>query len=490
MASSYWLATKPELSFAPLEGNLDVDVAVLGGGITGIMTALLLKQEGKTVAVVEAERLAHGVSGNTTAKLTSGHALVYAKLGASTARVYAESNEAGLAKIAELVEAYEIDCDFERADNYVYSTDAADVSDLRREAEAARAAGLDAEFVTELGVPFAVAGASRVANQAQLHPTKYIAALAQKIDGDGSYVFEQTRATGVDEGDLCTVTTSGGIVEAHHVVLATHLPFLDRGLHFAKAHPQMSYAVAAPVDAPPEGMYLSISQPTRSIRTTPFEDGRLLVLGGEGHGAGQDRDTRRRYEALGLDLADWFGAQPHYCWSAHDYVPVDGLPYIGRLNGRSKRLFVATGFAKWGLTKGALAAILLTDGILGRPNPWAKTYDAVRFDLRRSLVGFLTENGKIGARFVGDRLAGRGVESIKPGGGAVIRRGLSQLAVSRDDEGELHVLSARCTHLGCIVAWNTAERTWDCPCHGSRFATDGRVVEGPAITGLEPRSLE
>ena len=491
---SYWLATKPDVRFAPLAGDLTVDVAVLGGGITGLTTALLLKQAGKTVALVELRRVGHGVSGNTTAKLTSGHGLVYAKLarkhGPEVARVYAASNEAGLAKIIELVETHAIECDFERSDNYVYGTAPAEVAQLREEVQAAQQAGLDADFVGELALPFPVSGAVRLMDQAQFHPAKYLAALAELIDGDGSHVFEETRATGVKAGDPSTVSTSSGTLRAHDVVVATHLPFLDRGLYFAKAHPQMSYAVAAPVESsPPEGMYLSISKPTRSIRTTPHDGGRLLVLGGEGHPAGRDGDTRRRYEALERDLAAWFDSAPHYRWSAHDYVPVDGLPYIGRLTPRAKQLHVATGFAKWGLTKGTLAAMIVTDSILGRPNPWAYAYDASRLDLTRSFAGLLTANAQIGARFVADRFNTHPLDAISPGEGAVVRSGLSQLAVHRDDQGELHALSARCTHLGCIVAWNNAERTWDCPCHGSRFDTDGRVLEGPATADLEQRSV-
>jgi glycine/D-amino acid oxidase-like deaminating enzyme/nitrite reductase/ring-hydroxylating ferredoxin subunit len=493
MTRSFWLGTKPDVRFAPLAGDVTVDVAVLGGGITGVTTALLLKQAGKTVALVELRRVGAGVSGNTTAKLTSGHGLNYAKLkrkhGAEVARVYAESNEAGLAKIAELVQTHAIECDFERSDNYVYGTAAADAADLREEARAAQEAGLDADFVGELALPFPVTGAVRLRDQAQFHPAKYLAALAELIDGDGGHVFEETRAVGVKAGAPSTVNTSGGTVRADDVVVATHLPFLDRGLYFAKAHPQMSYAIAAPVESPPEGMYLSISAPTRSIRTTPRGGERLLVLGGEGHPAGRDGDTRQRYAALERDLAAWFGGEPQYRWSAHDYVPVDGLPYIGRLTPLTKRLHVATGFAKWGLTKGTLAAMILTDEILGRPNPWAHTYEASRLDLTRSFAGLLTANARIGARFIADRLSAHTLGSIAKGDGAVVRNGRSQLAVHRDDQGQLHALSARCTHLGCIVAWNTAERTWDCPCHGSRFDTDGRVFEGPATADLEQRSV-
>ena len=273
MARSFWLATKLDIRFAPLAGDVTVDVAVVGGGITGVTTALLLKQAGNTVALVELRRVGAGVSGNTTAKLTSGHGLQYAKLirkhGAEVARVYAESNEAGLAKIAELVQTHAIECDFERSDNFVYGTAAADAADLREEARAAQEAGLDADFVGELAFPFPVTGAVRLRDQVQFHPAKYLAALAELIDADGSHVFQETRALGVETGSPSTVNTSGGTVRADDVVVATHLPFLDRGLYFAKAHPQMSYAVAAPVESPPEGMYLSISEPTRSIRTTP-----------------------------------------------------------------------------------------------------------------------------------------------------------------------------------------------------------------------------
>ena len=494
MTGSFWLATKPDLEFAPLAGDVAVDVAVLGGGITGITTALLLKQAGKTVALVELHRIGHGVTGNTTAKLTSGHGLVYAKLtethGPDVARIYAESNEAGLAKVVELVGAHGIDCDLERSDNYVYSTAPADAAKLREEVRAAQQAGLNADFVDELALPFTVAGAVRLREQAQFHPAKYLAALAELIDGDGSHVFEETGATGVEEGDPTTVTTNGGTIRANDVVVATHMPFVDRGLHFAKAHPEMSYVVAAPVESPPAGMYLSISEPKRSIRSTPDRGGRLLLLGGEGHPVGRDADTRRRYDALERDLAGWFGAgDAQYRWSAHDYLPVDGLPYIGRVTGGAKRLHVATGFAKWGMTKGTLAAMILTDEILGRPNPWAQVYDASRLDLTHSIGGLLTANAQVAARFVGDRLSADAIDSIAKGGGAVVRQGLSQLAVHRDDDGQLHALSARCTHLGCIVAWNPAERTWDCPCHGSRFDTDGRVVEGPATDGLEQQTI-
>jgi nitrite reductase/ring-hydroxylating ferredoxin subunit len=277
-------------------------------------------------------------------------------------------------------------------------------------------------------------------------------------------------------------------------VLATHLPFLDRGLFFAKAHPAMSYALAAPTEpaAAPDGMFISTSQPTRSIRTAPDGDGLLLVLGGEGHKPGADADTTRRYAALEATLAERFGLDDvRYRWSTHDYVPVDDLPYVGALRRGSDRILVATGFAKWGMTKAALSGLILRDAIVGRPNPWAETYAANRLELRHSATSFLKENAVVAARFVADRLSPgrRDAEALRPGDGAVVRDGRRKLAVHRDEAGELHVRSARCTHLGCLVRWNTAERTWDCPCHGSRFAADGSVVEGPAVSPLPREEL-
>ena len=493
MQRSLWVETTSQTAYPPLDGEVSVDVAVLGAGITGLTAATLLKEAGKTVAVVESKRVAEGISGYTTAKLTSGQGMIYARLrskfGPEIARAYAESNEAGLARVASLVEERTLECDFEWTENYVYSERPEDVSALRDEAKAARASGLDASFVTETPLPYPVAGAVRLERQAQFHPRKYLLPLAAAIPGDGSHLFEWTRAVGLRGG---VVRTDRGLVRARNVVVATHLPFLDRGLYFAKAHPSMSYAIAAPVEAGPPGMYISSATPTRSIRTAPEGAGRVLILGGEGHKPGAEADTRRRYAALEQFLSERFGVgDVRYRWSAHDYQPVDDLPYIGQLTRRSEDVYVATGFAKWGLTKGTLAAMMITEAILGRPNPWASIYDANRVDARRSGRAFVKENAAVGARFVGDRLrpARRDAGELAPGEGAVVRSGTRRLAVSRDEAGTVHVLSARCTHLGCIVRWNTAERTWDCPCHGSRFTAEGRVTEGPATADLEPEEL-
>jgi glycine/D-amino acid oxidase-like deaminating enzyme/nitrite reductase/ring-hydroxylating ferredoxin subunit len=496
---SLWVATTPDTDYPRLEQDLNVDVAVLGGGITGITTAYLLKEAGKTVALLEANRIVRGVTGYTTAKLTVGHGLVYSQLlktsGEDATRTYAASNAAAIEHVALLVDELRIDCDFERTSNFVYTEADDQVEVIRDEVTAARRAGVDADFTTDTDLPFPIVAAVRVDGQAQFHPRKYLLPLAATLSGDGSHVFEQTRAREVQEQkDRCVVLTETNRITAQHVVVATHLPFLDRGLFFAKAHPAMSYAVAADVaeGAAPRGMYLSTNHPTRSIRSTPSAVGRrTLVVGGEGHKPGLEHDTRRRYEALEQFVRERFDVDHvEHSWSTHDYIPVDGLPYIGPLTRRSHRVYVATGFAKWGLTKGTLSAMLITDTILGRSNPWARLYDARRLKPVASARSFAKENGQVALHFVGARLKRREAAEeveLQPNEGRVVRVGRRHLATYRDGGGTLHALSARCTHLGCLVEWNTAERTWDCPCHGSRFAATGAVIEGPAVTPLRPR---
>ncbi|HSK15037.1 MAG TPA: FAD-dependent oxidoreductase [Gaiellaceae bacterium] len=498
---SLWQATSPTTAYPQLDGELDVDVAVIGGGIVGVTAAHLLVEAGRSVALLELGRLGQGTTGLTTAKLTVGHGLVYARLrsqhGREAARLYAESNRAAIAAIEERVRTLGVDCDWEPADNVVYTERAERVADLREEAEAMREAGVGAELETDVGLPFPVAAAIRVGGQAQFHPLRYLQALAARIRENGGLVFESTRASGVETGALCTVRTATGVVRARHVVVATQLPFLDRGLFFARAHPVKSYAVSAPVgsEEAPRGMYLSVGGPTRSIRSAPGPDGsRHLIVGGEGHKPGAEPDTERRYRALEAFLRERFGVEgAEHRWSAHDFVPVDGLPFIGRLRPGSDRVLTATGFAKWGLTKGTFAASMLADAILGRPSPWAELYDATRTGVRSGATKLALENAEVAARFAGERLRPRpgreDVDGLAPGEGTVARVRGRHYAVHRDDTGKLHVLSARCPHLGCLVGWSSADRTWECPCHGSRFAADGTLLQGPATRDLGRRSL-
>ncbi|HEV3471911.1 MAG TPA: FAD-dependent oxidoreductase [Actinomycetota bacterium] len=459
---SYWVQSSPRTPNAPLTSDTSADVCVIGGGIVGAVTAHLLHAEGQRVVLIDAREIGRGVTGHTTAKITSSHGLIYRQLersfGAEGAAVYGAANEAGKEKIASLVEELGIDCGFERQDNYVYTEERSYLGKIKEEVEAARRAGLPASFVTSSPLPYSIEGAVRFTNQAQFHPRRFVLGLLDRAESDGVVIHEGTTATKVSAGETCRIeTSSGGRVDAAAVVVATHLPFLDRGFFFAKAHPHRSYVVASYMDQPPDGMHISTGGATRSIRHVPHGDRRLLLVSGEGHKTGQKADTEEPYQKLARFAEERFGLSEFaYRWAAHDYVSVDHVPYVGRLTRGSDNILVATGFGKWGFANGAAAAMIMTDQIVGRRNEWMSLFDAKRLDLLAAAPEFIKENGQVALHFVGDRLDRR---------------------------------SPRCTHMGCALKWNNAESTWDCPCHGSRFDAGGKVIEGPATSDLDPASL-
>ena len=495
---SLWVATTPETAFPRLGEDITVDVAVIGAGITGVTTAVLLKEAGLRVALIDAGRVCSGVTGYTTAKVSSLHGLIYAdimrSLGEDAARTYGAANEAAIDRIATLVESRGIDCDFTRAAAFTYTEQEDQVESIRDEVSAAQLVGLPASFTTDTDLPFPVRGAIRFDNQAWFHPRKYCIALAADIPGDGSHVFELTRATDVDHGEPCVVHTEHGDITAKDVVMATLLPFMDRGGFFAKCHPSRSYALAVRVNGPAtEGMYISAEQPTRSVRPHRSGDEVHLIISGEGHKTGQDDDTTERYAALEEWTRSRYDVQSiDYRWSAQDYIPVDVMPYIGQLTRGSEHLYVGTAFKKWGMTNGTVAAMIISDTILGRDNPWRTVFDANRVEVTTSAKEFVKENLNVAKRFVGDRLATLtmpSVEELQPGEGAIVRADGDKVAAYRDDDGVLHAVSPVCTHMGCLVAFNTAEKSWDCPCHGSRFSYDGEVLSGPAVKDLDTKDL-
>jgi glycine/D-amino acid oxidase-like deaminating enzyme/nitrite reductase/ring-hydroxylating ferredoxin subunit len=443
---SLWFEGRERPERPALEHDITVDVAVVGAGIVGLTTALLLERQGARVAVLEMRHVAAGATGYNTAKLTSLHGLAYSqlakKLGRDKARTYGEANEAGIARVFELAGELGIDCDLRRKPNYTYAEDHSDLDRVREEAILAGELGLPASYVDDLDLSFPVAGAVRFEDQAEFHPVKYADGLAAALRGP---VHERTTVTGLDSG---RVNTAGGPrVSAPHVVVATHLSFLDRGLYFARCHPERSYVVAGRVAHPPGGMYLSTESPAHSIRA----HGDWLLVGGESHKTGQ-ADAAERYERLAAWARERFGLEPELRWATQDQMPLDNVPYVGRHDPVSSGLWVATGFKKWGLAMGTAAAELLAAQIAGREHAWTELFDPIRLRPLASAPTLVKENANVAMRFVGDRLSKRG--------------------------------NPRCTHMGCLLDWNGAEETWDCPCHGSRFAESGEVIEGPAVRPL------
>lgn len=490
---SLWLATGEAVSYPALDGDLDVDVAVIGGGIAGLTTALLLKRGGRSVAVLEADRVAGGASGNNTAKVTALQQTVYSdiagKHGADVAATYATASRAAVETVAQLAEQEDIDCDLGRYPAYTFAMSAGEVTVVLEEARAASAAGLPVTTTADVPIPLPVHGAVRLDDQIRLHPVRYLRGLAAAIDGDGCRVFEGTRASRVHQGSPCLVHTGRGVIRAAHVVVATHYPMLDRGLYFARLEAVRSYCIAAEVpDGPPQVLAINAGRPTRSVA---FYDG-LLVLGGEGHPAGSSEASPERFDRLAEDARQHFGATAiTHRWSAQDPVSYDRLPVIGSYTPVSDSLLVASGFRKWGLTSGTFAATILTNQVLGRPNPWAAAFRPHRISLR-SLPKLAQLGAKVTVDLVGDRLKPgevSGPAEVAVGEGRILRRGTRRSGVYRDETGHLHAVSLRCTHLGCLLRFNSAEHSWDCPCHGSRFAVDGGVLEGPAVRPLDTVDL-
>lgn len=421
---SYWIDSTSSAQFPPLSPgttgdvtthaplNITADVAIVGGGIAGLTAAFLLKRAGKTVVVLEANQIAAGTSGHTTAKLTSLHQVIYADLikevGEEKARLYGESNQAAIEQVATWVAEENIDCDFSRQSAYSYAETHDHLDQVKAEVEAALRLGLPASFVQETTLPFPIAGAVKFEHQAQFHIRKYLLHLAQQIAGDGSYVFEHTRVETVEEGAPCRVITQQGVVQASDVIVTTNLPILDQGLFFAKSYAKRSYIIGAKIDPAraPQGMFIGVEQGYHSIRTTPHDGGLLLMIGGEGHKVGTVTHTEKNYQKLEAFAHERFGIDAiDYRWSTQDYVSFDKIPYIGRLTPFNEHIFVATGFSLWGMSNGTLSGMILTDAILGLENPWASLYDATRatpFLKPESLK----ENISVGVHWIGDRLKG------------------------------------------------------------------------------------
>lgn len=485
----YWTESAKDRGFPSLKGRAEADFAIIGGGIVGIIAARLLKDRGHRVAVIESGRVGHGVTGRTTAKITAQHSLFLNRIeqchGENAARIYAEANRAGVGLIADLVGRCGLACDFEPADSFVYATTKDGSEKLEEECAAANKAGLPMEIVADAGLPYPVSSALRLSDQAQFQPVSFVAELAATLVGDGSQLFEHSPVIDWSETGI---QTAEGSVSARNVIMATHLPLGQVGNFHACTSPHMHAIMAVPVDPAraPAGMYISIDEPKRSLRRHRNVNGEtFLILTGPTFTHGDSKAESEGFAELEAFAAEHFGYDGGgYRWTNEDYAPADGLPYIGWSGSAGTSLLVATGFNAWGLSTGAAAAMILADLCEGRKNAWAEKFDASR----RSLTGLakqVSNAGKMAGTLFGDHVhqheEGDLATAIE---GAILDVDGRAAGIYRAEDGELRAVSAVCTHMGCTLGWNPVDRTWDCACHGSRFAADGRVTHGPAVEPL------
>ena len=431
--ASLWEQTWEHPGFPALDGDLSTDVLIIGGGMAGVLCAYLLHRAGVDYALVEARTLCGGITRNTTAKITSQHGLIYDKLirkfGVERAGQYLSAQEAALQSYRELCQT--VDCGFEEKDAYVYSLD--DRRKLERELNALEKLGFPGEFAGRLPLPFPVAGAVRFPRQAQFHPLKFVAAITK-----GLHIYEHTA---VRELAGTTAVTDHGKIRAHKIIVATHFPFLNKhGSYFLKLYQHRSYVIALENAPDVAGMYVDEARTGMSFRNY----GSLLLLGGGGHRTGKEGGGWR-------ELREFAGRHyPHavekFHWATQDCMSLDGVPYIGPYSASTSGLYVATGFNKWGMTSSMVAAMVLCDLVQGKESPFGAVFSPSRSILR-------------------PQLAANGLEAVV---------------------NLLTPTTRRCPHLGCALKWNAQEHTWDCPCHGSRFTEDGRLLDNPATGDLRP----
>ncbi|CQR46628.1 Cytochrome b6-f complex iron-sulfur subunit [Paraliobacillus sp. PM-2] len=494
---SYWYNTNVA-SFPPISKDIETDVTIVGGGITGITTAYLLAKENINVVLLEADQLISGTTGHTTAKITAQHGLIYDELiqhlGKDKAKDYYNAQNKALNHIKEIITEQQIACDFSEEDAYVYTNDEGYVNKVKKEGDAYQLLGIPGSIVTKMPLDIPMKIALKMDKQAQFHPIKYLAALIHELSNNTNIrIFEQSPAVDIknsNSGEPTVVTKQGHVIESKHVVIASHFPFFDtNGLYFARMYAERSHLIAAKAKQKyPGGMYISAEQPIRSVRVTKSNDQEFWLFGGERYRTGHASKQKEAFQKLETFAnqhvtIDTFINQ----WAAQDLTTTDKVPFIGKLCKSTPNIYVATGYRKWGMTNGTIAAQVMTDTILNKQNPFTDLFSPQRFHSDPDIKKLIAMNATTAKHLIGGKLAipMNKVEELSEEQATTILAGMNKVGVYRDENKELHAVDTTCTHMGCEVKWNQNEQTWDCPCHGSRFSIVGEVLEGPATKPLE-----
>jgi glycine/D-amino acid oxidase-like deaminating enzyme/nitrite reductase/ring-hydroxylating ferredoxin subunit len=497
---SVWSATAPVTHTASLNNNVRADVCVVGAGIAGMTVAYLLAREGQSVVLIDKNQIGQGETSHTSAHVSNEIDASYREIehlhGEQGARLVAQSHSSAITQIESIVNEEDIDCGFERLDGYLFLGQKDSKEKLHKEFEAALLAGVKVEELEHPPFDLKLGPCLQFRQQAQFHPLQYIAGLAKALKRRHGRMYSATEAKEIKGGKAAEIKTkSRKKISAGSVVVATNTPVNDWVKIHTKQAAYRTYVIGVQVraDSIPKALYWDTEDPFHYVRLFRVQEKGnvrdVLIIGGEDHKTGQAEDIENRFSRL----LDWGRThfpnlgKPEFRWSGQVMNSIDGLAFIGRNPGDEANVYIATGDSGMGLTHGTIAGMLIKDLILGHNNPWATLYDPSRKSLRAALT-FAEENLNVAAQYATWVTPGEvsTPEEITPGAGAILRRGLSKIAAYRDDTGKLHERSAVCPHLGCIVSWNSTERSWDCPCHGSRFNPGGKVLNGPAIGPLEP----
>lgn len=488
----YWLDSTTIPTFQKLEADIQTDIAIVGGGITGITAAYLLSQQGVQVTLIEAGNILTGTTGHTTAKITAQHGLIYDQLiqqhGVEAAKLYYEANREAMELIKELINKHSIECDFSQQNAYVYGNTETSVRQIKSELLAYQNLGIPGELTDTIPFSIPCQAALIMKDQAQFHPLKYLTALLHSILENGGKIYEQTTALKVKEHEQVTIVLENGhLLSCNAVIVASHFPFSDElGLYFARMHVERSYILAIKAEKDyPNGIYYSADTPTRSLRYTEMNGEKLTLIGGESHKPGQGIPTHEHYLALQDFGEQYLGIKEiPYRWSAQDMVTPDKIPFVGPATATHPNVLIATGYAKWGMTNGTIAAKILTDTVLEKENRYAELYNPSRLTGWGNMI---KDNVDVAKHLIQGKLefVVRTPADLGDDEGAIVSLNGKKAGCYRDHDGQLHLVDSTCTHMGCEVNWNSGERTWDCPCHGSRYSIEGEVLEGPTVEPLK-----
>ncbi|HOQ16892.1 MAG TPA: FAD-dependent oxidoreductase [Defluviitaleaceae bacterium] len=493
-SNSYWITSTKRTAYPELTEEISVDAAIIGGGMAGISCAYYLKNEGLKVCIIDRKRILEGVTGHTTAKITAQHHLIYDSLisdfGIEKASQYAEANLWAIEEIDRIISENHINCDFIRQPAFVYTQSDEYIEKIEKELRAAEQIGIHASFENELPLPFSVKAAIKFDNQAQFHPRKFLLSLAEKLVNEGVLIYENTRMKDISDENPYRVITDKGEIKAKYVIIASHFPVYDHlAFYFARMYQSRTYALGLKIKEKfPGGMYLSAESPSRSLRAQPTEEGELVLLVGEEHKTGQPQETKSYYEALKKFACENYDVESiPYHWSTQDCMPLDNIPYIGRIKDGVENMFVATGFKKWGMTHSIISGLIIKDLIINRDNSWIELYNPSRFTLKQSFKKFFEVNLDVAKELVSGKLEipENSLKDLKNEEGVVIDIEGRKVGAYKDNKGEVYLVDTTCSHLGCELKWNDAEKSWDCPCHGSRFTYTGEVIQGPAVKNLQ-----